>query len=125
MLAWVVHECAPGSFSGWEWVGWYCTCGWCGEVGYRWATGWILGEHLEERDGARTKNTIQMDAMREELSETQRDLRHRQRETRKLGETQHQLTETKKDLRKARQYVDRMTDFFGPMPETSNRGRKR
>lgn len=112
----MVHSCMPDAFVGWEWVGWYCTCGWLGEVGSRWLTGWIIGEFLEERDGARTKQVIQRQALVEELDDTRRELRAHKRETGKISELKHQLSQTKTALRKARQYLDQMSDYFGPMP---------
>lgn len=106
----------PDAFIGWEWIGWYSFCGLLGEVGSRWLTGWIVGEFLEERDGARSKQVIQRQALQGELDGTRRELRLHRRETTRIDELQYQLVETRKRLRKARQYVDRMTDYFGPMP---------
>ena len=121
LLAYMVHSGMPDAFDGWEWVGFYSFCGLLGEIGSRWTTMIVIGEHLEERDGARTKQLIQRQALTEELDDTRRELRSRKRETNKIGELQYQLSQTKTALRKARQYLDQMSDYFGPMPDKTGK----
>ena len=74
----------PDAFDGWEWLGWYSFCGLIGEVGSRWLTLFVIGEFLEERDGARTKQVIKIQALNDELDDTRRDLRRCKRGSKKL-----------------------------------------
>ncbi len=117
----MVHSGLPDAFDGWEWVGWYSFCGLLGEIGSRWLTSQVVGEFLEQRDGARTKQVIQRQALADELDDTRRELRSHKRETSKISELQYQLSQTKLALRKARQYLDQMSDYFGPMPDKTGK----
>ena len=122
LLPCLIYEVSPDVVDGvWDGITFFCTFFWCGEVGYRYWTSWIIGELMEDRDGVRSKADVKIENLRTDLKEAKQTVARHRREQSKMDDLQYRLNATRGNLRKARKYVDEMTDYFGPMPSKTKR----